>query len=78
MSATTHNDIIEISCTIDSNQSVTAGDSKVEMIGSGTMVGYLAKNKGTISTVTDICGHKKTNGTKTRTCNKTTEEIITR
>ena len=78
VSGTTYNDIIELSCTIDAYDSGTVGGSKVEVIGSGTSVLYFAKNKGSISTVTDICVESKTDGTKTKAiCSKTTEEITT-
>ena len=52
--------------------------NEVEVIRSGTSVLYFAKNKGSISTVIDICVQTKTDGTKTKaTCSKTTEEITT-
>ena len=78
VSGKTYNDIIEFSCTIDSYDSATVGGSKIEVIGDGTSVRLFAKDKGLISTVTDICAQTKADGTKTKSvCIKSTEDITT-
>ncbi len=78
VSGTAYDDVIEVSCTIDSHDEATVGGSKIEVIGEGTNKKLFAKNKGLISDVIDFCTQTKTDGTKTKaTCVKTTQEITT-
>jgi len=78
INGTTYDDVIEVTCDIDSYDSAVIGGRQVEVISDGKGVLLFAKDKGMISFMTDICVEDKIDGKKTDAmCTKETQEITT-